>query len=94
MFKIAARFNVTSTSKVSENSVNWSAKPWKISTAVIVERLPRLTPELNPIEKKMQTLLDQMEIEQSKKCDHEMRLEEDLYVFLLKTIWHFLLKVD
>jgi hypothetical protein len=48
-----------------------------ICSAVIVERVPTLVPELSDLQKKMVEMLKQLEVEQSKKCDHELRHEED-----------------
>ena len=60
------------------DSSKWSAKPWKITAAVSVERMPIVTPELDGMQQKMKVLLEELEVEQSKKCDHEIRVEEDL----------------
>jgi len=52
-------------------------KPWQITAAVSVERMPSISPPLAPIAEKMQKMLDSIEFELSKKSDHEMRHEED-----------------
>ena len=46
-------------------------------SAVIVERVPTLVPELSDLQKRTMDMLRQLEFEQSKKCDHELRHEED-----------------
>ena len=74
------RANSTSTQSVSE----WAAKPWKITAAVSVERMPQITPDLDPIQQKFQGFLQQLEMEQSKKCDHELRIEQDLELLEMK----------
>merc|ERR1739844_79509 len=62
----------STSAKTSEES-----KPWRITAAVSVERMPSVSPPLSPIAEKMQKMLDSIEFEQSKKSDHEMRHEED-----------------
>ena len=57
-------------------------KQWKISAAVSVERLPTITPALTEIEEKLQNLFQELENEQSLKSDHEMRIIEEMLVFL------------
>ena len=52
-------------------------RPWQITAAVSVERIPSISPPLPPIAEKMQKMLDSIEFELSKKSDHEMRHEED-----------------
>ena len=46
-------------------------------SAVIVERVPTLVPELSDLQRRTMDMLRQLEFEQSKKCDHEIRHEED-----------------
>ena len=48
------------------------------SSAVCIERVPPLVPELSDLQKRMVAMLQQVEFEQSKKCEHELRHEEDL----------------
>ena len=48
------------------------------SSAVCIERVPPLVPELSDLQKRMMAMLQQVEFEQSKKCEHELRHEEDL----------------
>lgn len=71
------RCNTTKAQSVGENS-SWESKPWRIAAAVSVERLPLITPSLTPMEQKIKDMFDQIEFENSKKCDHEIRHEEDL----------------
>lgn len=47
-------------------------------SAVCVERVPTLVPELSALQQRMIAMLRQIEFEQSKKCDHELRHEDDL----------------
>ena len=80
------RANSTSTQSVVEtsNKSEWAAKPWKIRAAVSVERMPQITPDLDPIQQKFQGFLQQLEMEQSKKCDHELRIEQDFKLLEMK----------
>ena len=52
--------------------------PWSLASAVCIERIPLLSPAVTPLQAKMLETLQQVEFEQSKKCAHEMRHEEDL----------------
>ena len=79
------RGNSTNSSQVtSEESSKWAAKPWKITAAVSVERMPIVTPDLDPMQVKMNNFLQQLEMEQSLKCDHELRIEQDLELLEMK----------
>ena len=80
------RANSTSSQSVAEagEKSKWVAKPWKITAAVSVERMPQITPDLDPIQQKFQGFLQQLEMEQSKKCDHELRIEQDLELLEMK----------
>ena len=76
---ILGRFGSTSASTLSsENTVKWEKKPWRISAAVSIERLPIVTPDITGMDKKMSILLNQLENEQSLRSDHEMRHLEDM----------------
>lgn len=44
-----------------------------------LERRPVITPELNQLEKEYQELLNQLELENSLKSDHELRHELEMY---------------
>lgn len=50
---------------------------WDLLSAVSLERKPIIARELNEIEKKMQKLLDKVELEKSSKSDHEIQLITD-----------------
>ena len=47
--------------------------PWRLSSAVLVCRLPVVSPEFHPIEKKMLAMHQDIENQRSLKCDHELR---------------------
>ena len=47
-----------------------------------VERLPTITPALTELEEKLQNLFQELENEQSLKSDHEMRIIEEMLVFI------------
>ena len=68
----APKWNNSTLAKSVEES-----KPWRITAAVTVERLPLITPQLSPLEEKVKNLFDVMEYENSKMNDHEVRHEED-----------------
>ncbi|KAF5282838.1 hypothetical protein FQA39_LY17488 [Lamprigera yunnana] len=51
---------------------------WDLLTAVCVERKPVITPLLNELDQKFQSLLSEVEYENSFKADHEIRHEQDL----------------
>ena len=57
-------------------------KQWKISAAVSVERMPTITPALTEMEEKLQNLFQELENEQSLKSDHEMRIIEEMLVYI------------
>ena len=75
---------MSSSQMTNEESSKWAAKPWKITAAVSVERMPIVTPDLDPMQVKMKDFLQQLEIEQSFKCDHELRIEGDLELLEMK----------
>ena len=75
---------MSSSQVTSEETSKWAAKPWKITAAVSVERMPIVTPDLDPMQVKMKDFLQQLEIEQSYKCDHELRIEGDLELLEMK----------
>lgn len=54
-----------------------SKKKWDLMSAVCLERKPLITRELNEIEKKVQDLMYQVELENSMKSDHELRCIAD-----------------
>ncbi|XP_065338120.1 large ribosomal subunit protein mL46 [Cloeon dipterum] len=62
------------TSNASEPHI---AKKWDLVSSVCVERNPIITADLTDIENKMQIFLSKIELEQSKKSDHELRKERD-----------------
>ena len=47
-----------------------------------VERLPTITPALTEMEEKLQHLFQELENEQSLKSDHEMRIIEEMLVYI------------
>ncbi|XP_063045526.1 39S ribosomal protein L46, mitochondrial [Engraulis encrasicolus] len=53
------------------------ASQWKLYGAVCLQRLPLVSKDPHPIEKKFADLLHQMEMERSFLSDHEVRLLED-----------------
>jgi len=59
-----------------------SSKPnlgeWLLSSAICVERAPTLTPKLTDFQIEMMKNLDQMNLENSLKSDHEIRHDRDL----------------
>ena len=69
-------------SPLTEKTPYLSNTQWKISAAVSVERLPTITPALTEMEEKLQNLFQELENEQSLKSDHEMRIIEEMLVFL------------
>lgn len=69
---------------IQDKHNQWEKKPWRISAAVTVERLPIVSPELKGIEKKTVELLTELENEQSLKSDHEMRHIEDREIAEMK----------
>ena len=75
---------MSSSQVTSEETSKWAAKPWKITAAVSVERMPIVTPDLDPMQVKMNNFLQQLEMEQSLKCDHELRIEQDLELLEMK----------
>ncbi|KAL1464799.1 hypothetical protein WDU94_004414 [Cyamophila willieti] len=50
---------------------------WDLMSAVCLERKPIITKELNKVEKKVQALMSDMELENSLKSDHELRCIAD-----------------
>lgn len=52
-------------------------KNFNVGVAIALFRSPKVAPELNNIEKRFQTLCDEIEAEQSFKNDFELRLETD-----------------
>ena len=52
--------------------------PWQLFSAVLIERTPTLTPEMAPIQRRMQDSYLQRDIEKSLKSDHEIKHEADL----------------
>lgn len=51
---------------------------WDLMSAVCLERKPVISREMNEIEHKFSRLLAQIELENSNKSDHEMRMEKDM----------------
>ncbi len=68
---------LSSESKPNETKPSWDPKPWRIASAVCVERLPTLTPPLTQLQKDTLKVLGQIEVENSKLSDHEVRHLED-----------------
>ena len=75
---------LSSSQVTSEETSKWAAKPWKITAAVSVERMPIVTPDLDPMQVKMNNFLQQLEMEQSLKCGHELRIEQGLELLEMK----------
>jgi len=51
---------------------------WKLASAVCLERLPTLTPELTSLQRKVKDYYEQLDLENSLKSDHELRHLADL----------------
>jgi len=51
---------------------------WLLASAVCLERLPVVTPNLTPFQQKIKTYYDQIDLENSLKSDHEVRHIADL----------------
>uniref|UniRef100_A0A8D8Y964 Large ribosomal subunit protein mL46 n=1 Tax=Cacopsylla melanoneura TaxID=428564 RepID=A0A8D8Y964_9HEMI len=59
------------------NTQSSSKGKWDLMSAVCLERKPVITKELNEIEKKVQSLMWEVELENSLKSDHELRCIAD-----------------
>lgn len=62
---------------VASMSTGVQEKKWDLMTAICVERHPLITKLKSPIEEKFQDMLEQIEIENSMKSDHEIRFENE-----------------
>ena len=82
-----------------EHISNYSGKPqldlkagnapkWDLYAGIVLERKPILTQEMTPLEQKYSQFLSQYELELSKKSDHEIRQENDMYGCAISTIDH------
>lgn len=61
----------------SLNSTEAQYKKWDLYSAVCLERLPRISADLNEIEEKYSNFMNQLEIENSLLSNHELRYKED-----------------
>jgi hypothetical protein len=66
---------------------------WHLLSAICVQRVPQIIPEMNYLEKKMSNILSKVEVNNSLYSDHEMRHFEDLYEFINIFISIFLNKL-
>ncbi|XP_061670726.1 39S ribosomal protein L46, mitochondrial [Syngnathoides biaculeatus] len=51
--------------------------PWTLMAAVYLQRPPVISSDLNPLEQRFAQMMQQMELEKSVLCEHELRLLED-----------------
>ncbi|XP_061558015.1 39S ribosomal protein L46, mitochondrial [Phycodurus eques] len=51
--------------------------PWTLMAAVYLQRPPVISADLNPVEQRFAQMMQQMELEKSILCEHELRLLED-----------------
>ncbi|KAF7997220.1 hypothetical protein HCN44_005497 [Aphidius gifuensis] len=63
--------------QVASMSTGVQEKKWDLMTAICVERHPILTKPKLEIEEKFQDMLDEIELENSMKSDHEIRFEAE-----------------
>lgn len=50
---------------------------WKLATAVCLERYPVITQEMNDLEKRFQTLMEEYDVENSLISEHEEQIRLD-----------------
>lgn len=55
-----------------------ATEKWEIYASVCLERLPIVTSPLNDMQTKFQKFLDESELADSFKSDHEIRMENDM----------------
>lgn len=68
----------------ARHASNGPEAPWDLLAAVCLERPPRLTPALVPIQQRTVDILEMKELEESLLSDHELRHRyEDLYKFVV-----------
>merc|ERR1711992_525519 len=82
----SASTKLQSTCKASRKASSLASSPaqqqpqlqWKLASAVCLERLPTLTPELTSLQRKVKDYYEQLDLENSLKSDHELRHLADL----------------
>jgi len=52
-------------------------KQWEIYTGIVLERKPVISQEMTSIEKEFAEMMGKVEVERSKKSDHEVKKEKD-----------------
>lgn len=50
---------------------------WKLATAVCVERYPVITQEMNDIERRFNTMMEEYDVEKSLLSEHEEQMRLD-----------------
>lgn len=102
LIKLLRNFNTVSAVnplRQELTTTSGSREKWDLMSAVCLERKPLITRDFNEIEKKVQLLMNELELENSMKSDHELRCIAGKYFIVclhqhaeIKTINSSLLK--
>ncbi|KAI5712453.1 hypothetical protein M8J75_008433 [Diaphorina citri] len=80
LIKLLRNFNTASAVnplRQELTTTSGSREKWDLMSAVCLERKPLITRDFNEIEKKVQLLMNELELENSMKSDHELRCIAD-----------------
>ncbi|XP_052872444.1 39S ribosomal protein L46, mitochondrial [Anopheles cruzii] len=77
LISVARLLGNRSAATLAKTSTPLAEQRWDLFAGVLVERLPIVTKTLEPIEAKFKEMLNQIELENSLKSNHEMRKETE-----------------
>lgn len=75
-FKLIINSNYKS--KIINFIINRNTSEWHLLSAVCVQRVPQISPEMNWLDTKVANIMSRVEVNHSLYSDHEMRHFEDL----------------
>ncbi|KAH8408742.1 hypothetical protein KR215_011795 [Drosophila sulfurigaster] len=79
MFRRLTQISAKQLARTQSTAATGAAKEkWDLYAGVLVERLPVVSKTLNPLERRFQDMLLNVEYENSLKSDHELKHERDL----------------